>query len=83
MRAENITIGPARYVKYNKGYFTLFAKDFPFGLVPLNGNLSKWILNNMPEEMTPEWVHFLGEVMHHVAEEMVERKGQPDKPESG
>ena len=46
--------------------------------ITLNGNLSQWILNNMPEEMTPEWVHFLGEVMHHVAENMVEQaKGKP------
>jgi hypothetical protein len=51
--------------------------------ITLNGNLSKWILNNMPEEMTPEWVHFLGEVMHHAADEMVEKRGEPDQPESG
>jgi len=37
----------------------------------LDGNLSDWILNHMPENMTPQWVHFVGEVMHHVAEEMV------------
>jgi hypothetical protein len=49
--------------------------------ITLNGNLSKWILNNMPEEMTPDWVHFLGEVMHHVAEQMV-AKGKPDQQKS-
>ncbi len=47
--------------------------------ITLNGNLSQWILNNMPEDMTPEWVHFLGEVMHHVADKLVEQK--QEKPE--
>ncbi len=47
--------------------------------ITLNGNLSKWILNNMPKDMTPEWVHFLGEAMHHVADNMVEQgKGKPN-----
>ena len=47
--------------------------------ITLDGNLSQWILNHMPEEMTPEWVHFLGEVMHHVAENMVEQAmGKPE-----
>ncbi len=47
--------------------------------ITLDGNLSQWILNNMPEDMTPEWVHFLGEVMHHVADKLVEQKqGQPE-----
>jgi predicted transcriptional regulator len=50
--------------------------------ITLNGNLSQWILNNMPEDMTPEWVHFLGEVMHHVADKLVEQgKENPDKRE--
>jgi predicted transcriptional regulator len=40
----------------------------------LDGNLSQWILNHMPESMTPDWVHFLGEVMHHVADEMVAKE---------
>ena len=47
--------------------------------ITLDGNLSQWILNNMPEDMTPEWVHFLGEVMHHVADKLVEQK--QEKPE--
>lgn len=42
--------------------------------VVLNGNLSNWIMNNMQENMTPEWLHFIGEVMHNVAEEMVTQK---------
>jgi len=47
----------------------------------LNGNLSQWILENMPENMTPDWVHFIGEVMHHVAEEMVtQKKAGEDEP---
>ena len=37
----------------------------------LDGNLSQWILNNMPENMTPEWVRFLGEIMHQVADKMI------------
>lgn len=46
----------------------------------LDGNLSQWILKNMPESMTPDWVHFLGEVMHHVAEEMVTKeRGEGDE----
>ena len=50
--------------------------------ITLDGNLSEWIMNHMPEEMTPEWVHFLGEVMHHVADKLVEQgKENPDKPE--
>src|SRR4030065_2085286 len=49
--------------------------------ITLNGNLSQWILNNMPEEMTPEWVHFLGEVMHHVADKLIaEAKEKPNEP---
>jgi len=47
--------------------------------ITLNGNLSEWIMNHMPEDMTPEWVHFLGEVMHHVADKLVEQgKGKPE-----
>jgi predicted transcriptional regulator len=42
--------------------------------VVLDGNLSKWIMNNMQENMTPEWLHFIGEVMHHVADEIKEEK---------
>jgi len=42
--------------------------------VDLDGNLTKWVLSNMKDDMTPEWVHFIGEVMHHVANEMVDRK---------
>jgi len=47
--------------------------------ITLNGNLSEWIMNHMPEDMTPEWVHFLGEVMHHVADKLVEQG--KEKPE--
>lgn len=39
--------------------------------IMLDGNLSDWILNHMPENMTPEWVRFMGEVMHHVADRMI------------
>ena len=47
--------------------------------ITLDGNLSEWIMKHMPEEMTPQWVHFLGEVMHHVADKLVEQgKGKPE-----
>jgi len=34
----------------------------------------------MPEEMTPEWVHFLGEVMHHVADKLVKQGKEGSTP---
>ena len=40
----------------------------------LSGNLSRWVLENMPQNMTPEWVRFLGEVMQHAADELAARK---------
>lgn len=47
--------------------------------ITLDGNLSEWIMNHMPEQMTPQWVHFLGEVMHHVADKLVEKeKGETE-----
>ena len=48
--------------------------------ITLDGNLSEWIMNHMPEEMTPEWVHFLGEVMHHVADKLVEQGKEGSTP---
>jgi len=44
------------------------------GEVVLNGNLAKWITNNMQDNMTPETLHFIGEVMHHVAENIAAQK---------
>ncbi len=41
--------------------------------ITLDGNLSQWIMNHMPEEMTPHRLHFSREVMHHVADNMVEQ----------
>jgi hypothetical protein len=52
------------------------------GKIDLDGNLTDWILANMKEDMTPEWVHFIGEVMHHVADEMVTRKTKEETPEA-
>jgi len=47
----------------------------------LDGNLSQWIMNNMPENMTPEWVRFLGETLHHVADKMIaQAKEKPNEP---
>jgi hypothetical protein len=34
----------------------------------------------MPEEMTPEWVHFLGEVMHHVGDKMITQEDESSTP---
>lgn len=47
----------------------------------LNGNLSQWVLDNMPEKINPELLHFIGEVMHHAAEIKTsqEKEGQSDK----
>lgn len=52
--------------------------------IVLDGNLSQWVLKNLPEGMTPDVVHFLGEVMRHVAQEMIaKREGEAgEKPAS-
>jgi hypothetical protein len=50
--------------------------------IDLDGNLTDWILSNMKADMTPEWVHFIGEVMHHVADEMVTRKKNEETTET-
>ena len=47
----------------------------------LDGNLSQWILNNMPENMTPEWVRFLGEIMHQVADKMITQEKESSTPD--
>ena len=48
--------------------------------VVLEGNLSRCIMNNMQDNITPEWLHFIGEVMHHVADEIIAKKeGKPDE----
>lgn len=36
--------------------------------IALNGNLSKWIVEHAPPNVTPEFMHFLGEVLHHAAQ---------------
>jgi len=35
--------------------------------IALDKELSQWVLENTPEPMSPELMHFLGEVMHHAA----------------
>lgn len=35
--------------------------------IVLDGNLSHWIVEHSPPQVTPELMHFLGEVMHHAA----------------
>ena len=36
--------------------------------ITLNGNLSKWVTEHTPPQVTSEFMHFLGEVMHHAAQ---------------
>ena len=36
--------------------------------ITLNGNLSQWVTEHTPPEVTSEFMHFLGEVMHHAAQ---------------
>ena len=36
--------------------------------ITLNGNLSEWVMEHTPPEVTSEFMHFLGEVMHHAAQ---------------
>jgi len=36
--------------------------------ITLNGNLSQWVVEHTPAQVTSEFMHFLGEVMHHAAE---------------
>lgn len=38
--------------------------------IMLDGNLSQWVLENMPPEMTSEQVRFIGKVMNHAADMM-------------
>ncbi len=43
----------------------------------LDGNLSKWVLENMPHGMTSEQVRFIGNVIDHAADMMVsQEKGE-------
>ena len=36
--------------------------------ITLNGNLSQWVMEHTPPQVTSEFMHFLGEVMHHAAQ---------------
>jgi hypothetical protein len=36
--------------------------------ITLNGNLSQWVVEHTPPHVTSEFMHFLGEVIHHAAE---------------
>ena len=36
--------------------------------ITLNENLSKWLMEHSPPDVTSDFMHFLGEVMHHAAE---------------
>ena len=50
--------------------------------IALEGDISDWLLDNVPEGMTPDLMHFLGQAMHHVAAEMAERwQQQEEKPD--
>jgi hypothetical protein len=43
--------------------------------ITLNGNLSQWVMEHTPPQVTSEFMHFLGEVMHHAAQ-MKESQGK-------
>jgi metal-responsive CopG/Arc/MetJ family transcriptional regulator len=45
----------------------------------LNGNLSQWVIDNMPHGMTPEQVRFIAQTMSHAADMMVVHKGGKGK----
>jgi len=36
--------------------------------IMLNGNLTQWILEHSPPKIPPEFLHFLGDVLHHAAQ---------------
>jgi predicted transcriptional regulator len=36
--------------------------------IALDGNITDWVLNNIPQGVTPDLLHFLGQVMHHAAD---------------
>ncbi len=40
----------------------------------LDGNLSQWVLENMPHGMTSAQVRFIGEVMNHAADMLVSQE---------
>ena len=46
--------------------------------ITLNGNLSQWVMEHTPDHVTSEFMHFLGEVMHHAAE-MKDAQGKEPK----
>lgn len=35
--------------------------------IVFDGNLSRWVLEHSPRDVTPEMMHLLGEVLHHAA----------------
>ena len=39
--------------------------------IMLDGNLSQWVLENMPHGMTSQQVRFIGEVINHAADMLV------------
>ena len=46
----------------------------------LDGNLSQWVLENMPHGMSPDQVRFIGKVLDHTADMMVTlEKGKVDE----
>jgi len=44
--------------------------------IMLDGDLSQWVLDNMPQDMTTEALQFVGEVMRHAAEMKAAREKQ-------
>src|SRR4030042_2260959 len=45
--------------------------------ITLNGNISQWVMEHTPAHVTSEFMHFLGEVMHHAAEMKEAQEKEP------
>lgn len=44
--------------------------------IVLDGNITEWVLNNIPDGVTSDLLHFLGQVMHHAADRMGQPQGK-------
>ncbi len=43
--------------------------------IVLDGNITEWVVSNIPHEVTPDLLHFLGQVMHHAADKISQPEG--------
>jgi hypothetical protein len=49
--------------------------------IVLDGNITQWVLDNIPDGVTSDLLHFLGQVMHHAAERMSQPQGKEETDE--